>query len=580
MLLANLTRLDQLNTNHGLIGGFESMKMPNTIYCFSASLDQDCLPSGHIVVGLFDYSEKGEIDQDLINLSKKLINLKAGQVIIFEPSSATQSIGVFFIDMKNKEPVSCEHDWIDDDDLLKELNIVTCVGYLPITVKIGDNQDVFKKNITLTFQTFKSKLVNLHFNLKHSDFKLVSNVAKDLTFNHLYSLIKDEEIISIDEINAPQDMKIKMKEKVWKKKIANKLRLDFDFNHLKDESFQNVEETNITFGLSNLKLNLNFEIVLMIESDTQLCKLYQTLITCVQRQGLEYRKCFLTFWDPNDSKLYIPKSYNFWPKLITSYYLSVAYPASLKDDQLKEYRRQIHLRLLLPMDRPLIRKANRFRFEANKSKRYLINPHVDLKRLPLKGASVSLIKGDYTYYHYNQDGVDDNGWGCAYRSLQTLISWFNHQGYIEIEEIPSHRKIQQTLVEVGDKEPKFVGSSLWIGSQEVSYVLNQLYGIVSKIIFVSNGSELSTKGRELRHHFETQGTPVMIGGGVLAHTILGVDYNDKTGDIAYLVLDPHYTGLDDVNLVQKKGWCGWKKNNFWDAKSFYNLCLPQRPNEF
>jgi hypothetical protein len=33
-----------------------------------------------------------------------------------------------------------------------------------------------------------------------------------------------------------------------------------------------------------------------------------------------------------------------------------------------------------------------------------------------------VVKGDYLYYHYLQDGVNDNGWGCAYRSLQTLIS--------------------------------------------------------------------------------------------------------------------------------------------------------------
>lgn len=39
-----------------------------------------------------------------------------------------------------------------------------------------------------------------------------------------------------------------------------------------------------------------------------------------------------------------------------------------------------------------------------------------------------------------------------------------------------------------------------------------------------------------------QGTPVMIGGGVLAYTLLGVAFNDSTGDCAFLILDPHYTG--------------------------------------
>lgn len=34
----------------------------------------------------------------------------------------------------------------------------------------------------------------------------------------------------------------------------------------------------------------------------------------------------------------------------------------------------------------------------------------------------------------------------------------------------------------------------------------------------------------------------MIGGGVLAYTLLGVQFNEQTGDAAFLILDPHYTG--------------------------------------
>lgn len=76
------------------------------------------------------------------------------------------------------------------------------------------------------------------------------------------------------------------------------------------------------------------------------------------------------------------------------------------------------------------------------------------------------------------------------------------------------------------------------------------------------------------------------GGGVLAHTILGVDW-DEAGNIAWLILDPHYTGCDWTNdkkpnlgHIQSKGWVGWKKPGFWDKKAFYNLCMPQRPEMF
>jgi hypothetical protein len=29
----------------------------------------------------------------------------------------------------------------------------------------------------------------------------------------------------------------------------------------------------------------------------------------------------------------------------------------------------------------------------------------------------------YEYWHYYCDGFDDRGWGCGYRTLQTIVSW-------------------------------------------------------------------------------------------------------------------------------------------------------------
>lgn len=61
---------------------------------------------------------------------------------------------------------------------------------------------------------------------------------------------------------------------------------------------------------------------------------------------------------------------------------------------------------------------------------------------------------------------------------------------------------------------------------------------------------------------------------MLAHTILGVDYNTKTGDCRYLILDPHYTGDESLTDILTGGWCGWKGSNFWNKTDFYNLLLP------
>lgn len=46
-----------------------------------------------------------------------------------------------------------------------------------------------------------------------------------------------------------------------------------------------------------------------------------------------------------------------------------------------------------------------------------------------------------------------------------------------------------------------------------------------------------------------------IGGGVLAHTILGVDWNESTGDCKFLILDPHYTGGENLKVIQDKVSC-------------------------
>ncbi|PIO64387.1 peptidase family C78, partial [Teladorsagia circumcincta] len=102
------------------------------------------------------------------------------------------------------------------------------------------------------------------------------------------------------------------------------------------------------------------------------------------------------------------------------------------------------------------------------------------------------------------------------------------------------------LVEIGDKEEKFVGSRQWIGSTEIGFVLDHLLGIESRFIVTNSGAEVAERARELALHFQTAGTPVMIGGGQLAHTILGVDFDENTGECGFLVLDPHYTGSEDL----------------------------------
>eukprot|EP00474_Spongospora_subterranea_P009811 CRZ10269.1 hypothetical protein [Spongospora subterranea] len=188
---------------------------------------------------------------------------------------------------------------------------------------------------------------------------------------------------------------------------------------------------------------------------------------------------------------------------------------------------------------------------------------------------VHLVCGPYAYYHYMQDGINDDGWGCAYRSLQTLWSWANRQGLTH-DPVPSIPIIQQIIYDQDQKEKSFVGSRQWIGAIEVSHVLSSL-GITCRILPLSSGAEFGSKGRELAQHFDSHGSPIMIGGGVLAYTLLGVQIHRHTGQVRYLILDPHYKGGDNIGDIISKGWCSWRSGDLFDQGAFYNLCMPLNP---
>ena len=240
--------------------------------------------------------------------------------------------------------------------------------------------------------------------------------------------------------------------------------------------------------------------------------------------------------------------------------------------ELESQRKKVHEVFDMPQDWPLVRSAC-----AIKELEGFRDVHLSLIESKALDVGVkSAVKGHLAYFHYAQDGFDDKGWGCAYRSLQTLISWLKEQ-HLFHQEIPSHYQIQKYLVELGDKPKEFIGSKEWIGAYEVMLVLDSYCKVPCKILNFSSGSEFINKGRELFSHFSNEGSPVMIGGGVLAYTLLGVDYNEDTGKCRYLILDPHYVGSDNLGVVLSKGWCAWKGPEIFRSDCFYNLCMPLRP---
>lgn len=84
------------------------------------------------------------------------------------------------------------------------------------------------------------------------------------------------------------------------------------------------------------------------------------------------------------------------------------------------------------------------------------------------------------------------------------------QGWTD-REIPSIPEIQTVLVDIKDKPKSFIGSRQWIGSMEISLVLDSLLNVVCRLLNVQMGESINDFAHELANHFKKHGTPVMIG---------------------------------------------------------------------
>ncbi|XP_077445047.1 ufm1-specific protease 1 [Stigmatopora argus] len=209
----------------------------------------------------------------------------------------------------------------------------------------------------------------------------------------------------------------------------------------------------------------------------------------------------------------------------------------------------------------------------------LTNAHRGLPPPVTDPLQMTLVNGDYQYYHYGCDGQDDRGWGCGYRTLQTMASWLIHN----VEGVPkrpppSIPETQQALVTMMDKPYSFLGSKDWIGTFEASLVLSYFYNVPSKLVHIrSGGTELDLVAvEELHQHFAKNSCPAMMGGDRdnSSKGVLGV----CTGtDGSYLlIVDPHYHGCPlGREETQKRRWIEWKRLSHFNQSSFYNLCLPQ-----
>ena len=196
----------------------------------------------------------------------------------------------------------------------------------------------------------------------------------------------------------------------------------------------------------------------------------------------------------------------------------------------------------------------------------------------------AVVTGPYAYFHYQCDGFDDRGYGCAYRSMQTVLSWFLLGGMGPRFTIPSVRGIQELLTKIDPTvhKPSFVGSKKWIGSIEVQLVAQHFLSLdlECRILRAESGTEFADNPsliQQVVEHFRRGGGPGTIGGASMAFTLLGVHANPLTLEVEYLILDPHYpcNGDTDLGTVVAKRWLAWQDpRKFFAAGRDFNVCLP------
>ncbi|KAJ7345250.1 hypothetical protein JRQ81_001200 [Phrynocephalus forsythii] len=210
----------------------------------------------------------------------------------------------------------------------------------------------------------------------------------------------------------------------------------------------------------------------------------------------------------------------------------------------------------------------------------LSSVHLSLP-FPAPMQRAALLSGPYHYYHYGCDSMDDRGWGCGYRTLQTLCSWLvqnKSTGEAASRPVPSLKEIQTSLVEMGDKPSSFAGSRDWIGTVEAALCLDHFYSVPSKLVHIPRGQDLEKELETLYAHFQRGGAPVMMGGDRdnSSKGLLGVCSGPQGHHL--LVLDPHYygqAGSSRKDELQSQGWVRWRGLGVFEEASFYNLCLPQ-----
>ncbi|CAD98638.1 SPAC25H1.04/CG16979-cterm -like; cysteine protease [Cryptosporidium parvum Iowa II] len=196
--------------------------------------------------------------------------------------------------------------------------------------------------------------------------------------------------------------------------------------------------------------------------------------------------------------------------------------------------------------------------------------------------------GDFYYYHYNHDNFKDIGWGCTYRSLQMVFSWYLINNYTN-KHILTIPEIQDFLRKNDPTHSNLeIGSKIWIGTVEASYLLMMYLGISCKLKYFYDIEEFLKDYNTISDHFQNVSTPIILSIGDYSYLLVAIQISKdpsspfNPNNVQYLLVDPHYTGKDDPESIYKKNGVSWKNASFFKSISkdkYVNILLPLNISE-
>jgi len=152
--------------------------------------------------------------------------------------------------------------------------------------------------------------------------------------------------------------------------------------------------------------------LVLVDSNSNLSNLYEIMLEKLNLHLQAIKQCYVAHYQ--NENVFKPETYHFLVENTnlnqSNLILTCVYPSNKSDENLVALRKEIHTSLELPMDRPLLRRIDEFRFQAELeandiSSKYLVNPHLSAKPSGLQNSKQTTVFGNYCYFHYMQDVI-------------------------------------------------------------------------------------------------------------------------------------------------------------------------------